>query len=75
MDITSEQIIEKFSRAATNVTAVGLGLGYPTSATIGYVIANGFKDLLAISAATDYTFKESEQVIKGSFVSFVCLID
>ncbi|KAL5106440.1 60S acidic ribosomal protein P0 [Taenia crassiceps] len=62
LDITPEQIIEKFSRAATNVTAFGLGLGYPTSANIGYIIANGFKDLLAISASTDYTFKESEQI-------------
>ncbi|KAL5962231.1 60S acidic ribosomal protein P0 [Taenia solium] len=62
LDITPEQILEKFNRAATNVTAFGLGLGYPTFTNIGYIVANGFKDLLAISVATDYTFKESEQI-------------
>ncbi|CUT99161.1 deoxyribonuclease [Echinococcus multilocularis] len=62
LDITPEQIIEKFSRTATNLTSLGLGLGYPTFANIGYIVANGFRDLLAISVATDYTFKESEQI-------------
>lgn len=62
LDITSEQILEKFTRAASNVTAISLGLGYPTFASIGHIIADGFKNLLAISVETDYTFKESEQI-------------
>ncbi|VDD79415.1 unnamed protein product [Mesocestoides corti] len=62
LDITPEQIIEKFIRASTNTTALSLGLGYPTFSSIGHMIADGFKNLLAISLVTDYTFKESEQM-------------
>ena len=67
LDITPDQIIKKFSRISTNITGLCLGLGYPTFASVNHIIANGFKNLLAISVATDYTFKESEKV-KLSFL-------
>ena len=63
LDITPEQIIKKFERISSNVTAVSLALGYPTFASVGHMIADGFRNLLAISVATDYTFKEAEGVI------------
>ncbi|VDL51394.1 unnamed protein product [Hymenolepis diminuta] len=62
LDVTAEQILEKFGRIANNITAISLGIGYPNFASVGHMIADGFKNLLALSAATDYTFKESEQI-------------
>ncbi len=74
LDVTPEDVIEKFVQAASNVTAFSLGLGVPTFSSVGHMIANGFKDLLAISVATDYTFKESEQV-RGIWVMLTDLLD
>ncbi|VDL98429.1 unnamed protein product [Schistocephalus solidus] len=62
LDITHEEVIEKFLRGSLNVTAFSLGLGYPTVASVSHMIADGFKDLLAISVETDYTFEQSEQI-------------
>ncbi|KAM3172952.1 60S acidic ribosomal protein P0 [Hymenolepis weldensis] len=62
LDVTAEQILEKFGRIANNITAISLGIGYPTFASVGHMIADGFRNLLALSVATDYTFKESEQI-------------
>lgn len=75
LDITTEQILEKFTRVATNVTAISLGIRYPTFASIGHIIADGFRNLLAISVETDYTFKESEQVMSLVYLVIisVCL--
>ena len=46
----------------TNLTCVSLAIGYPTIASVPHVIVNGFKNLLAIAAATDVEFKEAETV-------------
>lgn len=67
LDVTVEQILEKFGRIANNITAISLSIGYPTFASVGHMIADGFRNLLALSAATDYTFKESEQVMCGFY--------
>ena len=44
----------------TNVACVSLAIGYPTLASVPHSIANGFKNLLAIAAETDISFKEAE---------------
>nr|CDS29774.1 deoxyribonuclease [Hymenolepis microstoma] len=62
LDVTTEQIIEKLCRITNNITAISLGIGYPTFTSVRYMIADGLKNLLAISAASDYTFKESEKL-------------
>merc|ERR1712142_1067049 len=41
---------------------VSLAIGYPTKASIPHMITNAFRNLLAISVATDYTFKESAEI-------------
>merc|ERR1711942_84260 len=37
-----------------------LAIGYPTVASVPHSVVNGFKNLLAIAAVTDITFKEAE---------------
>merc|ERR1712098_1023545 len=55
LDITDDDIKNKFMAGVANVAAVCLEIGYPT-------IANGMKNLLAIAAVTDITFKEAEML-------------
>lgn len=62
LDITDDDIRAKFVEGAAIVTMVALGIGYPTAATVPHMIANAFRNLLAIAVETDYTFKEAAEV-------------
>ena len=45
-----------------NVASVSLAIGYPTLASAPHSLVNGFKNLLAIAAATEIEFKEAATV-------------
>jgi len=60
LDMTPEVLLGKFFGAVRRVAAIGLAIGYPTEASIGHNLANGFKKLLALSATSGYQFKEAE---------------
>jgi len=60
LDITDDDIRSRFMNGVTNIAAVSLAIGYPTAASVPHSIVNGFKNLLAIAAATDISFKEAE---------------
>ena len=62
LDITDEDIKNKFMAGVANVAAVCLAIGYPTMASAPHSIANGMKNLLAIAAVTEITFKEAEML-------------
>jgi len=62
LDIKPEDLRAKFLAGARNVAAVSLQIGYPTLASVPHSIVNGFKNLLAVAAATDVTFKQAETV-------------
>jgi len=60
LDITEDDLRGRFLQGVANVAAVSLAIGYPTTASAPHSIINGFKNLLAISVMTDYTFPEAE---------------
>merc|ERR1711990_941174 len=60
LDITEDDIRAKFCGGVANIAAVSLQIGYPTIASVPHSIANGFKNLMAVAAATDIEFKEVE---------------
>ena len=60
LDITQEDIRAKFCQGVANVAAVSLNIGYPTIASVPHSIANGFKNVMAVAAATDITFPQVE---------------
>merc|ERR1712227_1199287 len=62
LDITDEDLLSKFSKGVANVAALSLAIKYPTVASVPHSIVNGMKNLLAIAAATEITFKEAETV-------------
>jgi len=62
LDITDDDIVKRFMEGVTNIASVSLAIGYPTVASAPHSIVNGFKNLLAIAAVTDITFKEAEQM-------------
>merc|ERR1719331_1005549 len=56
------KVYARFMRGVANVAAVCLQIGYPTVASAPHSIVNGMKNLLAIAAVTDITFKEAEMI-------------
>ncbi|CAH8871213.1 unnamed protein product [Trichobilharzia szidati] len=62
LDITPEMITEKIIAGVQNIACLSLALGYTTLASIPHVLANAFKNMLAVAVMTDYTFKEAEQI-------------
>jgi len=62
LDVTSEDLRDRFMAGIRNVAAVSLDVGYPTKASAPHMIANAFKNLLAVAAATDVTFKQAEKL-------------
>jgi len=60
LDITDDDLFSTFQMGLNNIAAVSLAIGFPTIASVPHSVVNGFKNLLAIAAATDITFKEAE---------------
>lgn len=62
LDITEDDVRAKFMEGVVNLTAVSLNIGYPTVVSAPHIVAKGFKNLLAVAAATDINFKEAEKM-------------
>jgi large subunit ribosomal protein LP0 len=62
LDIKPEALRERFMEGVRNVASLSLRIGYPTLASAPHSVINGFKNLLAVAAATDIEFKEAKTV-------------
>merc|ERR1711962_812016 len=62
LDITDDDIKATFCKGVANVASVCLQIGYPTIASAPHSIVNSMKNLLAVAAVTDITFKEAEMI-------------
>merc|ERR1712200_135828 len=57
-----DDLKKTFMTGVMNLAAVCLEIGYPTIASVPHSVVNGMKNLLAIAAVTDITFKEAEMI-------------
>lgn len=62
LDIEEDTLISHLLAGIRKIAALSLQLHYPTLASIPHSLINGFKNLLAISVATEYTFPASEKI-------------
>merc|ERR1739846_280228 len=62
LDITDDDLKKTFMTGVANVAALSLAISYPTIASVPHSVVNGMKNLLAVAAVTDITFKEAEMV-------------
>jgi len=62
LDIEESHLLNVFMSGVKDVAALSLAIHYPTVASVAHSIVNGYKNVLAISLATDYTFPGSEKV-------------
>lgn len=62
LDITDDELVKHFVSAVSNIAAISLAIGYPTLPSVSHSIINHYKNVLAISVATDYTYEGSEEI-------------
>ena len=62
LDIKQDDLMSAVQSAIANVAAASLQLNYPTLASIPHSIVNGYKNVLAVSVATEFTFPLAEKV-------------
>jgi len=62
LDIDEKILIDRFLAGVRNVATISLALRYPTIASMPHLLVNAYKNLLAISIGTDYTFEGAEKV-------------
>ena len=62
LDIKEDDLMDSVTGAITRVAAASLELHYPTMASIPHSVINGYKNVLAVSVATDYDFPLAEKV-------------
>ena len=60
LDITDDDLKAHIIVGIRNIAALCLKIGYPTVASVPHSIINGLKNLMAVAAVTDITFKEAE---------------
>lgn len=62
LDVEESQLVANLMAAIREVASISLAVGYPTVASVPHSIINGYKNLLAVSVASDYTFEGSEKI-------------
>jgi large subunit ribosomal protein LP0 len=62
LDVSTDELVSRFLTGVTTVAAISLALNYPTLVSVTHSLVNAYKNLIAISLVTDYTFEGAEQV-------------
>jgi len=62
LDMTTDELRNRFLEGVRNVASVSLAINRPTLASAPHIVANGFKNLMAIAAESEVSFKEAEKI-------------
>ncbi|KVI11904.1 Ribosomal protein 60S [Cynara cardunculus var. scolymus] len=62
LNITEDDLAEKFAVGLSEIAAFSLAIHYPTLAAAPHFLINGYKNLLSLAVATEYSFRQAEKV-------------
>ncbi|KAK6933032.1 60S ribosomal protein L10P, insertion domain [Dillenia turbinata] len=62
LDLTDEDLIEKFATGVSMATAFALAISYPTVAAAPHMFINAYKNVLAVAIETEYSFPQADKV-------------
>jgi len=62
LDIESSELIERFLTGIKTIASISLALNYPTVVSVVHSLVNAYKNVLAVSLATEYTFDGAEKI-------------
>ncbi|KAN0064929.1 ribosomal protein P0 (A0) (L10E) [Thecaphora frezii] len=61
LDVSEDTLVDRFVLGIKQVACISLALNYPTIASVMHSVVNGYKNLIAVSLATDYEFEGSKK--------------
>jgi len=62
LDLTDADLLQKFTDGLSNVASLALSVGVPTLASLPHALSNAYKNVLAVSIKTDYTFPAAQKI-------------
>jgi large subunit ribosomal protein LP0 len=62
LDIDEQELIDRFLSGIKTIAAIALALNYPTIVSVTHSLVNAYKNVLAVSLATEYSFEGAEKV-------------
>ncbi|KAK4436531.1 60S acidic ribosomal protein P0 [Sesamum alatum] len=62
LDLTEDDLVEKFAVGVSMVASLSLALAYPTLAASPHMFINAYKNLLCVALETDYSFPQADKV-------------
>jgi large subunit ribosomal protein LP0 len=65
LDLTKEDLYNKFFTGVRKVAALSLAIGYPTMASLPHILGGAFSKLVYLSAGSGYEFKEAKAFLAG----------
>lgn len=66
LDIKPEDILTKFIGGVARVAALSIGAGYPNVVSVPFQLRHAFRQLLALSFESGYSFKEANEFKAGA---------
>jgi large subunit ribosomal protein LP0 len=62
LDLTDDDLVEKFANGVSMVASLSLALSYPTLAAAPHMFINGYKNVLAVAVETDYSYPHADEI-------------
>lgn len=62
LDVDEKDLVDRFVLGIKQIACLSLALNYPTIASVSHSLVNAYKNLIAVSLATDYEFEGSAKV-------------
>jgi large subunit ribosomal protein LP0 len=62
LDIEEQTLLDQFSAGIKTIAAISLAIGVPTIASVAHSLVNSYKNILAISIATEFEFEASQKI-------------
>jgi len=62
LDITTADLRSKLLQGVARVASISLAIKYPTVASAPHMLANAFKNLMAVAAVTDVQFEQAKKL-------------
>ena len=73
LDLSEEDLIEKFATGVSMVASLSLAISYPTLAAVPHMFINGYKNVLAVAVETDYSYPHADKIKEYLKVIYVRL--
>lgn len=70
LNLTEDDLIEKFATGISMVTSLSLAVSYPTLAAAPHMFTNAYKNVLSVAVASEYSFPQAEKVKEYLKVGF-----